>query len=65
LPGPPIIYYGTEVGLSQRLSKADGDGDKQARLPMLWGKDQDTRLLEYYKGLIRQRRSDHTRTVAV
>jgi cyclomaltodextrinase len=49
LPGPPIIYYGTEVGLGQlepvgRL--------EEARLPMPWGNDQDTSLLAFYKDLI-------------
>jgi len=55
LPGPAIIYYGTEVGLSQRLSKADGNGDRQARLPMIWGDKQNSELLALYKSLIRER----------
>jgi glycosidase len=59
LPAPPIIYYGTEVGLSQYKSKADGGGDKQARLPMIWSDKQDTELLEFYKGLIQDRRSHY------
>lgn len=53
LPGPPVIYYGTEVGLSQL--KPVG-GLEEARLPMLWGNDQDTSLLAFYKDLIEFRR---------
>jgi glycosidase len=53
LPGPPIIYYGTEVGLSQlepvgRL--------EEARLPMSWGNEQDASLLAFYQDLIAFRR---------
>lgn len=55
LPGPPIIYYGTEVGLSQKLSKNDGVGLEESRQPMPWGEDQDTDLLRYYQQIIRQR----------
>ena len=56
LPGPPIIYYGTEVGLSQNAGRAEGDGLEESRLPMLWGDDQDQALLDFYKGLIKSRR---------
>ena len=53
LPGPPIIYYGTEVGLSQR----SGSGPlEEARLPMPWGADQDQDLLSFFRGLISLRR---------
>ena len=53
LPGPPVVYYGTEVGLSQiepvgRL--------EESRLPMIWGDEQDRSLLEFYKSLIAFRR---------
>ncbi len=53
LPQPPIIYYGTEVGLSQlepvgRL--------EESRLPMRWGNDQDAELLAFYQQLIAWRR---------
>ncbi len=50
LPGTPIIYYGTEVGLSQ-----DGDAHLEnayARAPMLWGEAQDHVLVEYYQRLL-------------
>lgn len=57
LPGPPIIYYGTEVGRSQRYSKEDGFGLEASREPMLWGEEQDQDLLEYYKTIIKDRRA--------
>jgi len=55
LAGPPIVYYGTEVGLSQerRIKEA---GDRHARLPMLWGDDQDAELLAFYRELATLRR---------
>lgn len=56
LPGPPIIYYGTEVGLSQNAGRAEGGGLEESRLPMLWGDDQDRELLDFYTDLIRSRR---------
>jgi glycosidase len=49
LPGMPVIYYGTEVGLSQRF-----DGvieNAEARLPMLWGGDQNQDLLSHFQAL--------------
>lgn len=60
LPGPPIIYYGTEVGLSQRRGKEDGSGLEASREPMRWGNDQDRELFAYYRSLISARRSLHT-----
>jgi cyclomaltodextrinase / maltogenic alpha-amylase / neopullulanase len=57
LPNPPIIYYGTEVGLSQKQGKNDtGWGLEVSRLPMLWGDEQDHSLLSFYRGLITARR---------
>ena len=53
LPGMPVIYYGTEVGLSQRY-----DGvieNAEARLPMLWAGDQDQDLLAHFQKLGRLR----------
>jgi glycosidase len=53
LPGMPVLYYGTEVGLSQRY-----DGlieNAEARLPMLWGSDQNQDLLTHFQRLGRQR----------
>jgi len=57
LPGPPIIYYGTEVGVSQHASKNDGWGLEASRAPMIWDDRQDTDLLAFYRTLIRQRRA--------
>ncbi|MEB3244055.1 MAG: alpha-amylase family glycosyl hydrolase, partial [Cyanobacteriota bacterium] len=49
LPQPPILYYGTEVGLSQRA----GVGRlEEARLPMLWDGEQDGELLAFFQDLI-------------
>jgi len=56
LPGPPIIYYGTEVGLGQARTTREGMGLHFSRVPMAWGADQDRELLAYYKALIRERR---------
>ena len=53
MPGTPIIYYGTEVGLSQRY---DGVMENaEARLPMLWGADQNPELLAHFQELGRMR----------
>lgn len=60
LPHTPILYYGTEVGLSQRLDvrHADGSGHpEESRLPMLWGEAQDRELLAFYRRLGAFRRS--------
>lgn len=58
LVGPPVIYYGTEVGLSQQQDvRQDGRGvPEEARLPMLWGNDQDLQLLSFYRRLIEVRK---------
>jgi len=55
LPGPPIIYYGTEVGLSQTASTREGRGLHVSRVPMVWGEEQDRELWAYYQALIRER----------
>jgi cyclomaltodextrinase len=54
LSGPPVIYYGIEVGLSQaRDVRQDGRGlPEESRAPMLWGEDQDLDLLAFYRQLI-------------
>lgn len=56
LDGPPIIYYGTEVGLSQLVSTGNGNGLHVSRTPMLWDDEQDKDLLAYYQRLIQQRK---------
>jgi len=61
LPSPPIIYYGTEVGLSQFHDLQYPDGSRkseESRTPMPWGEAQDRDLLDFYRRLIRMRRSD-------
>ncbi|MBK8024316.1 MAG: hypothetical protein IPK19_23510 [Chloroflexi bacterium] len=47
LPGPPILYYGTEVGLSQAEGVSSAIGLDASRMPMIWDDDQnrDARLL--------------------
>ncbi|MGQ9612976.1 alpha-amylase family glycosyl hydrolase [Chloroflexus sp.] len=60
LPHPPVLYYGTEVGLSQRLDvrHADGSGHpEESRLPMRWGDEQDQELLHFYRQLGALRRA--------
>ncbi|HEU5349004.1 MAG TPA: alpha-amylase family glycosyl hydrolase, partial [Ktedonobacterales bacterium] len=50
VPGTPIVYYGTEVGLSQ----AD-DARKEnayARAPMVWDARQDQSIYEHFSRLI-------------
>ncbi len=53
LPGMPVIYYGTEVGLTQRHDGVTENAE--ARLPMLWGGDQDKDLLAHFQRLGRLR----------
>ncbi len=60
LPQPPIIYYGTEVGLSQWHDLEYPDGTRrseESRTPMLWGDEQDGNLREFYTALIAARRA--------
>ncbi len=56
LGGPPILYYGTEVGLSQSRPKAPYC--EESRQSMWWGKRRDRALLAWFQRLIRVRR-DH------
>ncbi|KYK26474.1 hypothetical protein AYK26_04965 [Euryarchaeota archaeon SM23-78] len=53
---PIIIYYGTEVGVTQHKSiqEIGANGDLQARQPMKW-ENQDNELLEFYKELNKKR----------
>jgi len=53
---PPVIYYGTELGLGQARAMAGPDGDLLARPMMPWtGGDQGLRA--FYAELIRARRA--------
>ena len=60
LIGAPVIYYGTEVGLSQpRDVMQNGRAiHEETRMPMPWGDEQNSDLLEYYKALIRIRKNE-------
>jgi cyclomaltodextrinase / maltogenic alpha-amylase / neopullulanase len=60
LSGPPVIYYGTEVGLSQpRDVMQNGRAiHEEARMPMLWGDDQNKDLLGFYRELINIRKNE-------
>ncbi|UCF49991.1 MAG: hypothetical protein JSU91_00490 [Thermoplasmatales archaeon] len=54
---PQIIYYGTEIGLSQEKSiwSFTSHGDLQARRPMNWG-NIDSNLKKFYSSLIKNNR---------
>ncbi|MCL5428820.1 MAG: alpha-amylase family glycosyl hydrolase [Chloroflexi bacterium] len=58
LPGPPIIYYGTEVGMSEFQTDDPHDRLVGCRAPMDWGKFQDRELFAFYQSLIRRRAQD-------
>jgi len=55
---PPIIYYGTEVGMLQEWDVHQGDVDvhEASRVPMIWGDEQNKDLLEFYRTLAHFRR---------
>ncbi len=58
LSAVPVIYYGTEVGMSQQHEVANraAGGDSQAREDMIWDPQQwDQDLLAFYRSLIRLR----------
>lgn len=57
LHAPPIIYYGTEIGLSQLRDIRQGTLGilEESRLPMPWGDEQDRTLYDFYKWLIKLR----------
>jgi glycosidase len=57
LPGPPVIYYGTEVGLEQKVSKTPALGLDVCRVPMQWDGGQDRALFGFYQELIRERKA--------
>ncbi|MBV9787890.1 MAG: DUF3459 domain-containing protein, partial [Chloroflexi bacterium] len=59
LPYPPIIYYGTEVGLNQSHDLEYPDGSRrmeESRGLMLWDADQNVDVLAFYTQLIALRR---------
>ncbi|MAT98548.1 MAG: alpha-amylase [Anaerolineaceae bacterium] len=60
LIGPPIVYNGSEVGVEQErgMQEPGSQGMEENRQPMLWGKDQDADIREYFRWLT-QFRHDH------
>lgn len=54
LEGPPVVYYGTEVGMSQ-VRDVRETSDREARLPMAWDAVDDS-LVALYRDLIALRR---------
>jgi cyclomaltodextrinase / maltogenic alpha-amylase / neopullulanase len=59
LTGAPVIYYGTEVGLSQHNDVMQNGRaiHEEARLPMIWGEGQDRHLFMFYQELISLRKT--------
>ncbi len=59
LSGPPIVYNGTEAGVSQErpIHQNDFGIFEEARLPMKWGDEQDADLRETFRRLIELRRA--------
>lgn len=55
LPGPPIIYYGTEVGVLQEQSAKEGL--HVSRVPMRWGLEQDETLRMKVMSLVQNRKA--------
>jgi len=57
IPQPSIIYYGTEIGMTQNKSiwNISNHGDLLARQPMNWNKP-DFDLLNFYKKLIKEKK---------
>ncbi len=56
IKGPTVVYYGTEIGMSQvkAFSEFESHSDLMAREPMYWdASKQNLDLLEYYKKLIK------------
>lgn len=53
LPNPPILYYGTEIGLTQ--PRHGESGMHVNRVPMRWGAAQNKALLAQVKALIHSR----------
>lgn len=57
LPNIPVIYYGTEVGLSQAKSAREGVGFHVNRVPMDWSQVGDSALRRHYQMLIAERKA--------
>lgn len=59
LPAPPILYYGTEIGLNHAVSAQEA-GLEVGRMAMIWDERQDRILLNDVTALIQQRRAAQT-----
>ncbi len=59
LSGPPIVYNGTEVGVTQErfIHDKNSQGMEECRQPMLWGDEQDGELLSAFWWLNHLRRN--------
>ncbi len=59
LGGAPIVYNGTEVGVTQErgIHDANSQGMEECRQPMLWGDEQDTDLYANFWYLSHLRRN--------
>ncbi len=57
LSNPPVILYGTEVGLRQPISTRGNTLDA-CRVPMVWDERQDADLLAFYQREIQRRKSE-------
>lgn len=57
LPGAPVVYYGTETGLSQERDVRQGTRGvpEEARLPMNW-ETADRGLMAFYRSLVALRK---------
>jgi glycosidase len=64
LSGAPVVYYGTEVGLSQPKDVMQNGRaiHEEARMPMLWGDDQNKDVLDFYCKLINIRKNESALT---
>lgn len=64
LSSAPVVYYGTEVGLSQNNDVMQNRRaiHEETRLPMLWGEAQNRELLGFYSELCRIRKSKRALT---
>jgi len=53
LSGPPVVYNGTEVGVTQERPMQQGKQYvfEEARLPMKWSKDADEDLIQFFSRL--------------
>lgn len=60
LPNPPILFYGTEVGLRQEHSGRE-KGLDVSRVRMVWDERQDAQLLAFVKAQIQARKQRRRR----